>query len=312
MIGLDKEFYKSFFKYYGDELSINVPMIVLSYIPTKCKSDCMDLAFNTAKTSATLGSSYGDYYTEAAKRLSWEVAKDLDKFIFSIAFAQLCASNPKELEEFLGVRLFKRDVYSEVAKEAGTTVEKIKTLKAPFIPFSERESRDKWFYDMCMTVASYSHCFSRRVGAVLVRDNGVISTGYNGPPRGVPPCDQRWHIDDVFKEKYGHHLDKIEQDSERECCPRKIIGFPSGQGLEVCVAGHGERNALINAARLGIATKGTKMYMSCGVSCTPCLVEIINAGVEEIICSAMTFYDESGMYLLENSDLKVRIFDFLV
>lgn len=78
-----------------------------------------------------------------------------------------------------------------------------------------------------------------------------------------------------------------------------------------CIAGHGERNALNNAARHGIATKGAKLYMSCKVPCSPCLVEIINCGIEEIIITGMSFYDSSAKYLLDNSDLKVRIFEHL-
>ena len=94
-------------------------------------------------------------------------------------------------------------------------------------------------------------------------------------------------------------------------CPRYILGYKSGQGLDLCVAGHADRNALINAARFGIETKGCKLYMDCGVPCTPCLVEIINAGVEEIIVTKMFYYDMSAEYVLKNSPLKYRVYDHL-
>ena len=96
-------------------------------------------------------------------------------------------------------------------------------------------------------------------------------------------------------------------------CPRYVpeFGFKSGEGLEWCVAGHAERNALINAARAGIATKGLKMYMDCQIPCTPCLVEIINAGIEEIIVTGFKFYDQSAEYVLSESGLKWRIYDHL-
>ena len=68
---------------------------------------------------------------------------------------------------------------------------------------------------------------------------------------------------------------------------------------------------MINAAREGIKTKGAKMYMTCGIPCTPCLVEIINAGIEEIIVTKETYYDVSAEYVLKNSHLKWRIFDHL-
>lgn len=171
-------------------------------------------------------------------------------------------------------------------------------------------SRDKWFYDLAATVASYSSCHSRRIGAVLVRDKSVISTGYNGPPRGVPTCDQRWHLDHKFLKKYEEAYVNYKADL-KGVCPRRVIGFPSGQGLEICPAGHAERNALINAARFGTETKGTKLYMTCAVPCTPCLVEIINAGVKEIIVADARIYDETAEYLLNNSNLMIRLFDFI-
>jgi len=183
------------------------------------------------------------------------------------------------------------------------------TLNTEF-PISKPTSWDHWFYNLCMTVASNSKCFSRKIGAILVKDKSIISTGYNGPPRGVPTCNKRWNIDKAFINKYK---DKICLDTViHDVCPRKVLGFKSGEGLDICISGHGERNALINAARMGIGTKNTIMYMNCGIPCTPCLVEIINAGVNEIVVSSLTYYDFSAHYLLENSNLKVRLFDFIL
>ena len=172
---------------------------------------------------------------------------------------------------------------------------------------------DSYFFNMCKSVATNSSCLSRHIGAVMVRDKSIVSTGYNGPPRGVMTCDQRWFVDDEMTKKAGFDVEKLDQkysDSLQGVCPRYVpeMGFSSGQGLEWCVAGHAERNALINAARAGIKTKGCKLYMDCGVPCTPCLVEIINAGIEEIIVTKYVFYDQSAKYLLEQSDLKIRLY----
>jgi dCMP deaminase len=178
--------------------------------------------------------------------------------------------------------------------------------------------RDEWFHETCMTIAKASQCLSRKIGAILVKDNVVVSQGYNGPPRGVQTCDERWLNDPKMREAAGF----TQVDNEMLClyrdkldgiCPRYIpeMGFKSGEGLEWCVAGHAERNALINAARFGIATKGLKIYMDCGVPCTPCLVEIINAGIEEIIVTKMEFYDQSSEYLLKESDIPIRVYDHL-
>jgi dCMP deaminase len=178
---------------------------------------------------------------------------------------------------------------------------------------------DPWYLEICQTVAKKSQCLSRKIGAILVKDKTIVSQGYNGPPRGVITCDERWFLDSTMQKAAGldnmspmEFLDKYANDLEGKC-PRyaKEFGFKSGQGLEWCVAGHAERNSLINAARFGISTKGTIMYMDCGVPCTPCLVEIINAGVAEIVVTKMTFYDVSAEYLLKQSGLRCRVYDHL-
>jgi len=177
---------------------------------------------------------------------------------------------------------------------------------------------DEWYYELCTVIGKKSQCLSRKIGAILVRDKAVIAQGYNGPPRGVRTCDERWLSDPEMRKVAGF----IEEDSEflhiygeklEGKCPRYVpeMGFKSGEGLEWCVAGHAERNALINAARFGIATKGTKIYMDCGVPCTPCLVEIINAGIDEIVVSKMTFYDQSSEYLIKESGISIRVYDHL-
>jgi len=325
MLKLDQDFHEAYFKYYGEMSPFQVVTVIGKNMEAHQGYTVIN-AINVAKTSALLGNTYMDYYMEMGRLSSFSrEAFDLDKYIFEIAFLYMYQTDPKTLESFLGIRFTIRDIYAEIAKEAygdvdKETIEKIKAIKtehAGDIQLPNPTSRDRWFYDLAVTVGSYSKCHSRKIGAVLVRDNSVISTGYNGPPRGVPTCDQRWVIDKVFKEKYGHHIKPDEEkgttpQDPKGICPRRIIGFPSGQGLEICPAGHAERNTLINAARLGVRTDKTKLYMSCGIPCTPCMAEIINAGVEEIICCKVAAYDETSVYLLENSDLKVRLFDFLV
>lgn len=178
---------------------------------------------------------------------------------------------------------------------------------------------DPWFLELCNTVAKKSQCLSRKIGSVLVKDNSVISTGYNGPPRGVKTCDERWCTDKALRERanFGNRFIDINGKFYKEHlegkCPRYIpeLGFKSGEGLDICVAGHSERNSLINAARLGIQTKGCKLYMNCGIPCHVCLTEIINAGIEEIIVTKFQYYDFSSEYLLKESVLSARIYEHL-
>lgn len=170
---------------------------------------------------------------------------------------------------------------------------------------------DKYFHELCIAAGRNTVCMSRKIGAVLVRDKSVISTGYNGPPRGVPHCSERYLVDPeirAYMESKGINPDATDFHKK---CPRQAMGFKSGQGLQWCVAGHAERNALINAAREGISTRDATLYMDCGVPCAPCLVEIINAGIKEIVITEFTFYDASSKYLMENSDLKWRVFEHL-
>jgi dCMP deaminase len=183
--------------------------------------------------------------------------------------------------------------------------------------FKEKEevmgdySNDEWYLDICKIVARNSKCLSRKIGAIVVVDKSIVSTGYNGPPRGVSHCGIRHQKDPKLLSAYKSMDKFFDEKIEVTKCPRQVLGFKSGEGLDWCVAGHGERNALINAAREGIKTKGTKLYMNCAVPCTPCLIEIINAGVEEIIVTGMTYYDISAEYVLKDSSLKCRVYDHL-
>jgi len=177
---------------------------------------------------------------------------------------------------------------------------------------------DEWYLELCTVVGKKSQCLSRKIGAILVKDKAVVSQGYNGPPRGVRTCDKRWYVDKEMCKLAGleelQYIHEVELDEKVEGkCPRYIpeMGFKSGEGLEWCVAGHAERNALINAARAGIATNGLIMYMDCGFPCTPCMVEIINAGIKEIVVTKAEFYDISAEYVLKESDLEWRIYSHL-
>jgi len=188
---------------------------------------------------------------------------------------------------------------------------------------------DPWYYELCTVVGKKSQCLSRKIGAILVRDKAVVSQGFNGPPRGVQTCDLRWVNDPTLLKEYNKKLiergrsdrvvSKMTEDSSifkrdfEGVCPRYVpeMGFKSGEGLNLCIAGHAERNALINAARFGIATKGTKIYMDCGIPCKDCLAEIINAGIEEIIVTKISYYDISSEYLLKQSGIKYRVYNHL-
>jgi len=169
---------------------------------------------------------------------------------------------------------------------------------------NKMQTWDEYFLLLCNTISSNSKCLSRKIGAVVSIDHSIISTGYNGPPRSIPSCSERWSKDEILKKAIhdGLNIDKNK-------CPRYTLNYKSGEGLHICVAGHAERNSLINAARHGIAVKGAIMYMNCPIPCSQCLVEIINAGISEIVVTKLEYYDEVSKYILKESGLLVRIFE---
>ena len=158
---------------------------------------------------------------------------------------------------------------------------------------------DRWssyFYKVACAVASNSKCFSRSIGAILVKDKSIISTGYNGPARGIPLCNSR-HVEEGEK--------KIYLGSAELVCPRRVLGYKSGEGLDICIAAHAETNCIANAARMGVCTYGSSMYMTCEIPCKNCLTLIINAGIQHLIVSEIKFYDKQTQYLVDNSKLVI-------
>lgn len=174
---------------------------------------------------------------------------------------------------------------------------------------------DEYFLNTCNVVASHSKCLSRQIGAILVRDKSIIATGYNGPARGIPHCGSDRY------EKDRRLQDAILQSSQVEemgmkfhnlissSCPRQILGFKSGQGLEWCIAAYAEQNCVANAARMGVCTLGSTLYMNTQIPCKTCLSILINAGVSDIVVTSLEPYDSLGDFLIEYSEMRIRLFD---
>ena len=139
---------------------------------------------------------------------------------------------------------------------------------------------DAYFLSICETVAKQSTCLSRQFGAILVRDKSIISTGYNGPARDVRHCD-------------GPE------------CPRRRVGYKSGQRLDLCPATHAEANCIANAARNGILTLGSTLYLNGVHPCKDCTSLLINAGVTEIVCLE-GYYDVLSLRIAKDARLSVR------
>ncbi len=146
---------------------------------------------------------------------------------------------------------------------------------------------DKYFHTLCVAVATKSSCLSRQIGAVIVRDKSIISTGYNGPARGFPHCGE----DDGI-------------------CPRRTAGYASGEGLEICPAAHAETNAIANAARMGVNVTNATMYLNTVVPCKFCAVSIVNAGIKQIVSEELTYYHKMSQDIFAYGSVGVRPFQF--
>ena len=131
-----------------------------------------------------------------------------------------------------------------------------------------RIDKENYYLDIAQTVAGRSTCLRRCYGAILVKSDEIISTGYNGAPRGRRNC------------------------VDLNYCTREALNIPSGERYELCRSGHAEANAIISAARSDIL--GGTLYLvgrdaktgdllGDATSCSMCRRLIINAGIARVV-----------------------------
>lgn len=121
------------------------------------------------------------------------------------------------------------------------------------------DKKNKWhkyFFSISKINSEQSTCLRRKVGAVIVRDEAIISTGYNGSPRNVQHCSERG-------------------------CLRIKLNIPSGERHEICYGAHAEANAIAIAAKNGVIVQGAVMYCTT-YPCSQCAKLIINSGIEKV------------------------------
>ena len=132
----------------------------------------------------------------------------------------------------------------------------------------ERVSKENYYLDIAQTVAERSTCLRRKFGSIIVKNDVIVSTGYNGSPRGRKNCD------------------------DLGSCYREKLGIPRGERYELCRAIHSEQNAIIAAPHEQML--GATLYMVCvspedgsvyagTSSCSMCKRVIINAGIEKVV-----------------------------
>lgn len=141
---------------------------------------------------------------------------------------------------------------------------------------------DEYFMAMAEMMSSYSNC-RRHVGAVITKDNKMLTTGYNAAPDGLKSC------------------------SDLGGCMRQRDKIESGTRQEYCRAVHAEQNAIIEAAVNGISIKGGTLYVTT-YPCSICARMIINCKLERIVYNG-DYQDENSHKMLSESGILVEKFE---
>ncbi|KAK0521791.1 Deoxycytidine monophosphate (dCMP) deaminase [Tilletia horrida] len=148
------------------------------------------------------------------------------------------------------------------------------------LPTFLRPAWDHYFLSLCSLASLRSNCMKRRVGAVLVRANRVLSTGYNGTPRGMKNCNEGG-------------------------CGRCNGGAPGGARLDECLCLHAEENALLECGRERGGAEGTVLYCNT-CPCLRCAVKIVQTGVREVVYELDYSMDDRSRQIFEEAGIKFR------
>ena len=144
-----------------------------------------------------------------------------------------------------------------------------------------RPSWDSYFMEIAGVVSQRSTCLRRKVGAVIVKDKRLLTTGYNGAPAGLLHCLE-----------IG--------------CLRQEKNIPSGERHELCRGLHAEQNAIIQAALHGVSIHGAVLYCT-HYPCSLCAKMLVNAGIKRIVLKE-NYPDELARQLFKEAGIKVEIY----
>jgi dCMP deaminase len=144
-----------------------------------------------------------------------------------------------------------------------------------------RISKDEYFMEIAHVVSKRSTCHRHNVGAVLVKDKHIVSTGYNGAAAGMKDCLELG-------------------------CLRDQLGIPSGERHEICRAIHAEQNTVIQAALHGKTTEGATLF--CTINpCIICAKILVNAKIKRVVYEG-TYPDNTGVNFLKAAGVDVQNF----
>lgn len=144
---------------------------------------------------------------------------------------------------------------------------------------------DKRFMEVCRLIGTWSSCVrpNRQVGSVIVKNNRILATGYNGAPAGVKSCFERGE------------------------CMREKLQIPSGTRQETCFSVHAEQNAIAQAAKLGHEIDGSTIYITHS-PCSICARLIINAGIKRVVYD-QNYPDEFSESLLNEAGVLLEHYE---
>lgn len=148
----------------------------------------------------------------------------------------------------------------------------------------KRPEWDEYFMELAEVVKKRGNCTRRKVGAIIVKDYRIITTGYNGTPHGIKNC--------------------FEGGCAR-CQKRDQGKIDWYEYEESCVCLHAEQNAIIQAAYLGSSTKGGTLYTTAN-PCSSCAKMLINAGIKRVVCRK-EHHDLDGLKLLKKAKIKIDV-----
>ncbi|HDQ22734.1 MAG TPA: cell division protein DedD [Candidatus Uhrbacteria bacterium] len=148
----------------------------------------------------------------------------------------------------------------------------------------QRPSWDEYFMEIARTVAKRATCDRGRSGCVIARDKQILVTGYVGAPKGLPHCDE-----------VGHQM--------------KTMIHENGNQTQHCVrTTHAEQNAIVQAAKLGIAINGATLYCKM-TPCSTCAKMIINAGIKRVVCEKKYHAGQESEELFKLADIEIDFFE---
>ena len=144
---------------------------------------------------------------------------------------------------------------------------------------------DKWdarFMELAEVISTWASCYQqdRKIGAVIVKNKRIVTTGYNGAPAGIKTC------------------------VERGDCLRKKLGIASGTKHEICYAIHAEQNAIIQAAKLGSSIEGATLYCT-HQPCVICAKMIVNSGITRVVYKH-GYPDEFAVQMLKEGGVQLE------